>query len=97
MIYRTRAWVYILSNAINTVVHIGTTNDLERRILEHKSHSIPGFTQRYNVDKLVYIEEFQFMTEAIARERQLRGWARVRKNALIESLNPQWMDLAAYL
>lgn len=97
MIYRTRAWVYILSNAINTVVYIGTTNDLERRILEHKSHSIPGFTQRYNVDKLVYIEEFQFMTEAIARERQLRGWARVRKNALIESLNPQWMDLAAYL
>ncbi|MCP6761627.1 MAG: GIY-YIG nuclease family protein [Fischerella sp. CENA71] len=71
------------------------TNDLVRRIYEHKQKLIPGFTHKYNIDRLVYYEETVDVTEAIAREKQIKGWLRVKKIALIESMNSQWHDLSA--
>lgn len=88
-------YVYILTNRGNNVMYIGVTNDLERRMQEHKSHLIEGFTRDYRVDKLVYYEETTDVTAAIAREKQLKGWRRARKNELVESSNPQWRDLTA--
>jgi putative endonuclease len=83
-----------MTNTYNTVLYIGVTNDLYRRIVEHKSHEIKGFTQKYNCDKLVYFEEFDNIEEAIAREKQLKNWKREWKNELIKKLNPDWDDLA---
>ncbi len=71
------------------------TNDLIRRIHEHKQKLIPGFTQKYNIDRLVYYEETVDVAEAIAREKQIKGWLRAKKIALIESMNPEWNDLSA--
>ncbi|MCI8366549.1 MAG: GIY-YIG nuclease family protein [Eggerthellaceae bacterium] len=88
------AWVYIMANERRTVLYVGVTNDLARRVGEHKSHLIEGFTARYNVDRLVYCEECQTMTDAIAREKQLKKWGRAKKVALIERVNPEWCDLA---
>ena len=87
-------FVYIMSNKSRSTVYIGVTNDLERRVNEHRSHELKGFTDRYNLTNLVYFEEFQQVTDAISREKQLKGWRRARKNDLIESLNPNWRDLA---
>ncbi len=92
MRFKTYA-VYILSNKNNTVLYTGVTNDLLRRVSEHKSKLIPGFTKRYNVDKLVYCEWFEDAPNAIAREKQLKAGSRAKKNALIESNNPEWQDL----
>ena len=86
-------YVYILSNAHNTVLYTGVTNDLQRRCLEHKQKIIKGFTQRYNVDKLVYFESFDFVEYAIAREKQIKGYSRAKKNALINSFNKEWVEL----
>ena len=86
--------VYILSNKTDTTVYIGVTNDLMRRLQEHRNDLIEGFTKRYHIHKLVYYEVFQDVREAIAREKQLKGWRRARKNELIESVNPTWQDLA---
>ena len=86
--------VYILANKTNSTVYIGVTGDLMRRVQEHRNDLIEGFTKRYHVHKLVYYETFQDVQEAIAREKQLKGWRRARKNALIESVNPSWTDLA---
>ena len=69
-------YVYILSNAHNTVLYTGVTNDLQRRCLEHKQKIIKGFTQKYNVDKLVYFEQFDFAESAIEREKQIKGYSR---------------------
>ncbi|MCL5105738.1 MAG: GIY-YIG nuclease family protein [Armatimonadetes bacterium] len=85
-------YVYILSSRSRTL-YIGVTNDLTRRVLEHKSKQIPGFTAKYNIDRLVYFEEHPSINDAIAREKQLKGWLRKRKVALIESTNPTWEDL----
>jgi putative endonuclease len=85
--------VYILANVKNTVLYIGVTNSLTRRIKEHKEKLIPGFTQRYNVNKLVYFEFYHDMRDAIVREKQLKGGSRKKKIQLIESLNPTWKDL----
>ena len=85
--------VYIMASA-SGVLYIGVTNDLERRVFEHKQKRIPGFSARYNVQKLVYFEAFGDVRAAIAREKQLKGWLRSRKVALIESTNPQWKDLS---
>jgi len=85
--------VYILSN-ISKMLYIGVTNNLERRILEHKTKLIPGFSQRYNLHRLVHFESFADIRDAIVREKQLKGWLRVRKVELIESTNPNWGDLA---
>jgi putative endonuclease len=86
-------YVYILANVYNTVLYTGVTNDLERRCFEHKNKMIKGFTCKYNVDKLVYFEQFDLIETAIAREKQIKGYSRVKKMALIEKFNKDWKDL----
>jgi len=88
-----RGFVYILTNRSRTL-YIGVTNDLERRVFEHKAKHVPGFTQRCNVSQLVYWEEYPLVRDAIAREKRIKGWTRTKKIALIESMNPEWRDLA---
>jgi putative endonuclease len=83
-----------MTNAYNTVLYVGVTNDLIRRIAEHKAKINKGFTYKYNVDKLVYFEQFNLITDAIAREKQIKNWKRVWKNALVNKENPQWNDLS---
>ena len=85
-------YVYILTNTNNSVVYIGVTNDLKRRVYEHKTELIDGFTKRYHIHKLVYYEEYSDPYSAIKREKQLKGWNRERKNNLIETKNPDWKD-----
>jgi putative endonuclease len=89
-------WVYVLTNRSGTL-YIGMTNDLGRRICEHKAKQVPGFTKRYNVDRLVYFEEFREVRDAIQREKQLKGWLRAKKVELIEQANPDWADLGSNL
>ena len=87
-------YVYILTNSHNTVLYIGVTNDLRKRVYEHKNHLDKGsFTAQYNIEKLVYFEVSSDVKAAIEREKQLKGWNRKRKNKLIESKNPNWDDL----
>lgn len=86
--------VYIMSSRTR-VLYIGVTNNLVRRVSEHKRKLMPGFTRRYNVTRLVYYECTNDVRAAIAREKQLKGWLRIRKIALIESMNPEWDDLGA--
>ena len=86
-------WVYILSSATRTI-YVGVTNDLERRVQEHKSKQVSGFTARYNISRLVHSEVFSDVRDAIAREKQIKSWSRARKNALVEEHNPRWDDLA---
>lgn len=86
-------YVYLLTNKNNSVFYIGVTNDLERRILEHKNKLIPGFTKRYNIYKLVFFEYFENVNDAIAREKQLKNWHRDWKINLIKKDNPKLQDL----
>ncbi|SEJ86427.1 putative endonuclease [Deinococcus reticulitermitis] len=86
-------WVYILTNRRNGTLYIGVTNNLARRVWEHRQKVVPGFTQKYNLTRLVYFEETTDVRSAIAREKQLKGWLRAKKVALIEGMNPQWRDL----
>jgi putative endonuclease len=88
-------WVYILSNRKNGTLYIGVTNSLERRLWQHKAKQADSFTRRYAVDRLMYFEEFRDVSNAIARETELKGWLRARKIALIEKDNPTWDDLGA--
>lgn len=88
-------YTYILTNWNNRVMYIGMTNNMERRLYEHKHHLIDGFTSKYNVDKLVYYESTTDVKAAIAREKALKGWTRARKDALVETMNPTWQDLSA--
>ena len=88
-------YVYMMTNKYNTVLYTGVTNDLGRRVGEHKSHEIEGFTKKYNACKLVFAEEFSDVNDAIAAEKRIKGWTRAKKNALIESINPEWKDLTA--
>lgn len=90
-------YIYILTNCNNKVLYIGVTNDLRRRINEHKSGQNDGFTKKYRVHKLVYFEEYSDIKRAIAREKQLKHWIRAKKVALIEALNPDWNDLSESL
>lgn len=85
--------VYIIASA-SRVLYTGVTNDLARRVLEHKQKRVPGFSARYRVTELVYFEAFGNVRAAIAREKQIKGWLRTRKIALIESFNPKWDDLS---
>jgi putative endonuclease len=87
-------YVYIMTNRSRTL-YTGTTNDLKRRVYEHKHKLIPGFTNKYNITRLVYFEETADVKAAIAREKQIKGWLRAKKIALIESANPEWRDLSA--
>ncbi len=86
--------VYILANKNNTKLYVGVTSDLVARIYDHKNHRHPkSFSARYNVTKLVYYETFHAIVEAIAREKQLKGGSRLKKEALINGSNPDWNDL----
>ena len=87
-------YVYILSNWDDSVLYIGVTNDLHRRLYEHKNHLADGFTAKYNVHKLVYFEYTNDVRSAISREKQLKGWRRDKKNQLISQANPKWKDLS---
>ena len=87
-------YVYILANATGTVVYTGVTNDVVRRVYEHKHNTDPNsFTSQYAVHKLVYYETTSSRYEAISREKQIKSWNRKRKNELVESMNPKWEDL----
>ena len=86
-------YVYIMTNRNNTVLYIGVTNDLKRRIYQHKTKQANSFSKKYNVDKLVYYETCENVKAAIAREKQLKGGSRKKKVDLIESCNPKWQDL----
>ena len=86
-------YVYIMASR-RRVLYVGVTNDLARRVDEHKQKKNAGFTARYNVNRLVYFEEYGDIREAIAREKQIKSWRRSKKVALIELLNPKWRDLA---
>jgi putative endonuclease len=86
-------YVYIMANYAHTI-YIGVTNNLERRVYEHKVKLIPGFTARYDLTSLVYYESAWDINAAIAREKQIKGWLRRKKVALIESVNPEWKDLS---
>ena len=86
-------YVYILTNIHHTVLYTGVTHDLERRCFEHKQKKIKGFTKKYNVDKLVYFERFDFIDLAIAREKQIKGYSRMKKVALIDQFNKEWREL----
>ncbi len=87
-------YVYMLTNWNNKVLYTGVTNDLERRIYEHKNKLVKGFTAKYNVNKLVYFECTSDITTAITREKQIKGWTRQKKNELIQSVNSKWRDLS---
>jgi putative endonuclease len=87
-------YVYILSSGFKRL-YIGVTNDLQLRVAQHKGHKYPNsFTARYGIDQLVYFERFVLMTAAIAREKELKGWTRAKKIALIVASNPTWKDLS---
>ena len=86
-------YLYILSNKPNGTLYVGVTSDLIKRIYEHKNEITPGFSTRYNVKNLVYYEIFDFIEDAIAREKQLKAGSRAKKIMLIESMNPNWKDL----
>ena len=87
-------YVYILANATNAVLYTGVTNDLPRRVYQHKTHADPAsFTAKYRVDRLVYYEVHGSNEAAIAREKQIKGWSRAKKDALVSQFNPEWVDL----
>ena len=85
-------FVYILSSRFRTL-YVGVTNDLQRRVLQHRERRPGSYTARYRISTLVYYETYSDPTAAIVREKQIKGWRRDRKDALIESLNPGWRDL----
>ena len=87
-------YVYIMSSPSRTL-YVGMTNDLARRVYDHKHKLVAGFTARYSVNELVHFEETSDVHAAIAREKQIKGWTRAKKIALIEATNPQWQDLSA--
>ena len=87
-------YVYLLTNWNNQVLYIGVTNNLKRRLYEHQQGLIAGFTKKYHVHKLVYFEMTTDVKAAIAREKQLKGWTRTKKNALVATINPDWCDLS---
>lgn len=88
-----RYYVYILTNVLQSVLYIGVTNDIARRLHEHKTHAVPGFTDRYNVTKLVHVEEYPQVEDAIRREKQLKKWSRAKKEALINAENAAWEEI----
>ena len=87
-------YVYLITNWNNKVLYIGVTNNLERRLYEHKNKLIKGFTEKYNVNKLVYFEQTNDIESAITREKEIKKWRREKKNNLVESSNKQWEDLS---
>ena len=90
-------YIYILTNSSDKVMYIGVTNDLKRRIFEHKNELVDGFTKKYHVHKLVYYEAYRDAKNAIAREKQLKSWRREKKNDLVKTQNPNMSDLSETL
>ena len=88
-------YVYILTNKKNGTLYIGVSNDLERRVFEHKNELVEGFSKKYGLKRLVYFESYQYVNDAILREKRLKKWKRQWKINLIEKENPNWNDLAA--
>ncbi len=89
-------YVYILTNARRTVLYVGVTNDLDRRMEEHRSGQGSAFVRRYNLDRLAWFEEHQRPAHAIEAEKRVKSWRRDRKIALIEAMNPEWKDLSRW-
>ncbi len=86
-------YVYMMSNPHGTVIYTGVTSELRNRIYKHRNKLIPGFTKKYNAINLVYYEIYDSVVDAITREKQIKGWVRKKKVALIKSRNPKWLDL----
>jgi len=86
-------YVYIMTNKNNSILYTGVTNDLKRRVFEHKNKLVEGFTKKYNIGKLVFYEVYDDINNAIAREKQIKGGSRAKKIALIEEMNNTWSDL----
>ncbi len=86
-------YVYILTNKNNNVMYVGITNNLQRRVYEHRNELVEGFTKRYHVHKLVCFEDTGDPVSAITREKRIKGWTRKRKNELVESKNPKWEEI----
>jgi putative endonuclease len=84
----------MMTNKNKTVLYTGVTNSLERRVWQHKTKAIPGFTKKYNCDRLIHFEVYGRIEQAIVREKEIKGWTRAKKNALVFPLNPRWEDLA---
>ena len=87
-------YVYLVSN-VTGMLYTGVTNDLMRRVFEHKTKAVRGFTSHYNIKRLVYFESTDDVSAAIAREKQIKGWVRKKKVDLINTMNPEWQDLSA--
>ncbi len=85
--------VYLMTNRTDRVIYTGVTSNLAKRVYEHKNKLVPGFTSKYQIDKLVYYELFNDINEAIAREKQIKGGSRAKKLELIDGFNPGWQDL----
>lgn len=88
-------YVYLLTNWNNKVTYVGINNDLRRRLFEHRNKLVKGFTEKYNITKLVYFETTTDVTSAIAREKGIKKWRREKKNKLVETINADWQDLSA--
>lgn len=89
-----RYYVYILSNKLNRAIYTGVTNDIVRRVYEHKTHADPkSYASQCDINKLVYYENTTDVRVALEREKQIKGWTRKKKNDLINTMNPQWLDL----
>ena len=89
-------YVYIMTNYNNTVTYTGVTNDLQRRVNEHKSGKIAGFTKRYKIKKLIYAEKLESIKTAIIREKQIKNLSRIRKKAMIDFVNPEWEEIQPF-
>ncbi|KQC10182.1 MAG: hypothetical protein APR62_12585 [Smithella sp. SDB] len=94
MVFTNNYYVYLLTNWNNRVIYAGVTNDLNRRIYEHKNKLIEGFSKKYNLNKLVYFEETNDINAAIAREKEIKKWRRGKKDKLVNQINPNWEDLS---
>jgi putative endonuclease len=90
-------YVYLITNRSRVVLYTGITNSLVRRVWEHQNKTVEGFSKKYKVDRLVYFECFAGPRDAISREKEIKGWRRSKKNALVETLNPKWADLSSML
>ena len=97
MVLTKSYYVYLLTNWNNRIMYVGVTNDLIRRLYEHKNKLVAGFTAKYNLNKLVYFEEAQDVNVAIAREKEIKKWRREKKNKLVNGDNPKWQDLSETL
>jgi putative endonuclease len=90
-------YIYMMTNRSRVVLYTGITNSLMRRVSQHQNSEIKGFTKTYKVDRLIYYERYNNPRDAIAREKEIKGWRREKKSALIERMNPKWADLAPML